>query len=237
MKLRKLSLVGLLFAASGTSSISSANWADRLRGVTTPTPETVDDVRYQFGEEYETLSAALRELLLSSSDAALQALGQRDGFLNQPEVKIPLPGLLEDSRTLLVGGGLMSQVDQLERSFNRIAEYVTAESRMFFVEAIATLSIDDSRALMVGSPDAASRYLRRLQGNHLAEQTLPLIREQLAARNETNLFSDILEQASIRIPTLSSLQDLDVAEYINQRLMEGIFWRMGREERNLRENS
>lgn len=186
-------------------------------------------------EEHVVLSRTVRDLLGESAVAALNSLGRRGGFLDNPKVRVPLPGVLEDAKSLVVGMGLSTQADGIERSFNRVAEAVAASALPIVQDSIAMLTIDDARALMVGAPDAASRYLRRVQGASIAEQLLPITREKLVARDETRLLPELVDLVAGRLPGANELRDLDLAVHITRYVIEGLFHRMGEEEKIIRE--
>jgi hypothetical protein len=218
-----------------STSASSASWADRLKGASTPSVDPAEDVARGFGEEHAILSEALRSLLQESAIGAVDSLGKRGGFLDNPRVRVPMPGILEDAKSLLLGMGLSGQTDRLERSFNRIAEAVLAEALPIVQDAIATLVIDDARALIIGAPDSASRYLRRIQGPTIGEQLLPITREKIAAHDESQLLSELVDQVSSRLPSVSEIRDFDLAMHISRYALDGLFLRLGEEEKRIRE--
>ena len=51
-----------------------------------------------------------------------------DGFLGNPKVRIPLPGLLDDAAKLLKATGQQKRVDELVTAMNRAAEAAVPEA-------------------------------------------------------------------------------------------------------------
>lgn len=235
MKYSLWSSVSVSLICFFSASASTASWADRLKGATAPGTDPAGEIAKGFGEEHAILSEALRGLLRETAVTAVDSLGKPGGFLDNPKVRVPLPGALEDAKSLLIGMGLSAQTDRLERSFNRIAESVAAEALPIVQEAIATLVIDDPRALIIGAPDSASRYLRRIQGPAIGEQLLPITREKIAANDESRLLSELLEQVSPRLPAASAIRDLDLGMHITRYLLDGMFVQLGEEEKKIRE--
>ena len=64
-------------------------------------------------------AAGIRVALERGANAAVSALGRTDGFLGNPQVRIPLPGYLEDAAKMLRLAGQQRRVDELVTAMNR----------------------------------------------------------------------------------------------------------------------
>ena len=67
-------------------------------------------------------STGLKVALEKGAIAAVALLGRPDGFLGNPNVRIPLPGYLEDMSRLLKNFGQGQRMEALVTSINRAAE-------------------------------------------------------------------------------------------------------------------
>ncbi len=67
-------------------------------------------------------SAGVKAALEKGALAAVALLGKPDGFLANPQVKIELPGFLEDAARVLRMTGQGRKVDELVTGMNRAAE-------------------------------------------------------------------------------------------------------------------
>jgi len=67
------------------------------------------------------IAAGLKEALAKGTTNAINSLGRNDGFWNNPKVRIPLPGKLEQAANLARKVGMGAKVDAFELSLNRAA--------------------------------------------------------------------------------------------------------------------
>jgi hypothetical protein len=72
----------------------------------------------------------LKTALETGALAAVKLLGRPDGFLGNPQVRIPLPGYLKDAAKLLSAFGQRRQVEELETAMNRAAENAVPLARI-----------------------------------------------------------------------------------------------------------
>ena len=110
----------------------------------------------------------LKAALTQAASTAVNTLGKPDGFLGNPEVRIPLPGKLEKAARKLRKLGMGKQTDALEMAMNRAAEAAVPEAKAMFVEAIRQMSVADAVSLLRGPDDAATQYFRGAMSEKLA---------------------------------------------------------------------
>src|SRR5262245_11094810 len=67
-------------------------------------------------------SSALKGALEKGAATAIQLLGRPDGFLGNPQVRIPLPQSLQGAAQMLSAIGFRKQIDEVQVSMNRAAE-------------------------------------------------------------------------------------------------------------------
>ena len=72
-------------------------------------------------------SSGVKAALTQGAEAAVALLGKPNGFLSNPQVRIPLPGQLADAAKLLKRFGMGQRVEELETTLNRAAEAVLGE--------------------------------------------------------------------------------------------------------------
>src|SRR5215212_9349557 len=66
-------------------------------------------------------SQGVKTAIETGALAAVGLLGKTDGFLNNPNVRIPLPGFLADAAKFLRAVGQGKRVEELEIAMNRAA--------------------------------------------------------------------------------------------------------------------
>lgn len=79
--------------------------------------------------------------------AAVDLLGRPDGFLGNPQLRIPLPGYLEDAAKLLRATGQGAKVDELFTAMNRAAEAAVPQARALLVQTVKGLVKGDAATI------------------------------------------------------------------------------------------
>jgi Protein of unknown function (DUF4197) len=67
-------------------------------------------------------SSGLKAALEKAGVAAIGILGKQDGFMGNDNVRIPLPGFLNDAAKIGKALGMGKKIDELKLSMNRAAE-------------------------------------------------------------------------------------------------------------------
>ena len=235
-------VLGLFAGALLIWPLSSAaqSWTERLKGavpVLPPAGETSTETSstvIPLDADYDVLVAGLREALGKGAMFAVDTAGKQGGFLDNPRIRIPMPGYLNDASSLIRGVGLGRYVDEFETSMNRAAEQAVPLAAPLLADAITQMSIEDARSILVGSPDAATRYLRRTTGEGLKNELAPLIAETMQNSGVTNAYSQLREQVTLRVPALEQSSSLDLNQYVTGKALDGLFTLIAVEEQKIR---
>lgn len=178
--------------------------------------------------------SGLKEALQVGVGNAVTEVGRVGGYLDNPEIRIPLPGSLEKSEKLLRLAGYGPQVDAFTQSMNRAAEKAAPQARDLFWQAIREMSIDDARQILGGGDTAATSYFKEKTSNRLREVFSPIIHESLAEVGATRYFQDLNARLQT-IPFGGSL-GFDLDSYVTSEALNGLFYVVGEEERKIRTN-
>jgi len=226
----------LFWPAAGAAQ----SWADRLKGavpglpITTETSSETATSTIPLDTEYDMMVAGLREALGKGALYAVETAGQSGGFLDNPRIRIPMPGYLNDASSLIRGVGLGRYVDEFEVSMNRAAEQAVPLAAPLLAQAISEMSIDDARSILVGAPDSATRYLRRTTGESLKAELQPLVTETMQNTGVTNAYTQLSEQVTNRVPTLERGSSFDINQYVTGKTLDGLFALIAVEEQKIR---
>src|SRR5512146_2044410 len=87
----------------------------------------------------------VREALERGAVAAVRQLGRSGGFLDNPKVRIPLPGLPADAGCLLKATGQGARVDERVVAMYRAAGAAVPEARILLVSSVRSRSVEDAR--------------------------------------------------------------------------------------------
>lgn len=190
-----------------------------LRAATAASTETADG-----------LKAALNQAVTT----AVTTLGKTDGFMGNPEVRIPLPGKLEKAAKKLRKLGMAKQTDALELAMNRAAEAAVPEAKILFVDAIKQMSVTDAIGLLRGPEDAATQYFRGAMSGKLTERFQPIVSKATANVQLAKQYKDVVGRASSL--GLVDEKDASLDAYVTRKAMDGLFLVMAREEAAIRKN-
>jgi hypothetical protein len=179
-------------------------------------------------------TSALRTALTQGAQAAVARLGAKDGFLGNPEVRIPLPGRLEKARKILKTVGLGPQADELVTSMNRAAEAAVPEAKTLLVDSVKQMSIADATSILTGPEDAATQYFKRTTSEKLAARFAPIVQKATAKVGVAKKYNDLAGQLSNY--GLVDPKDASIESYVTQKTLDGLFVMMAKEEAAIRKD-
>ncbi len=180
------------------------------------------------------VAAGLTEALVVGTDRVVGQLGQQGGFLDDPKVRIPLPGALEKAQSALKLAGMSGMVDDLEVRMNRAAEQATPVARDLVVDAIKGLTFQDAAGILSGPDDSATQYLEGKTGGELGELLHPIVDRALADAGAVKAFDGVVDQYQT-IPFASKLK-VDLSGHVVDYTKKAIFGYLAEEEAAIRTN-
>jgi len=181
------------------------------------------------------MASGLREALIQGADRAVNTLGQKDGFLQHPSLKIPIPPKLDPVAKGLRAVGQGKRVDAFETSLNRAAEAAVPAAREVVVDGIRNMTIEDARAILTGGDTAATDYLRRTGGDRIRDRIRPLVADATDQAQVTRYYKGFYEKAG----TLGQMVDMepyDIDNYVTDEATDALFTLIAEEERRIRED-
>lgn len=179
-------------------------------------------------------TGGLREALTQGAGAAVARLGRADGFLGNPQVKIPLPDGLRQAEGLLRGMGMGGQADELVDAMNRAAEAAVAQARPILVGAVKRMTVDDAKGILAGGDDSVTRYFRGATGAELSAKFLPIVKKATERVKLADKYNRIAARGA-RFGLVSE-KDARVENYVTERALDGLFFMIAEEERAIRRN-
>ena len=104
-------------------------------------------------------ASGVRVALERGALAAVALLGKTDGFLGNPQVRIPLPGFLKDAAKLLRATGQGRKLDELVTAMNRAAQLAVPMAKPLFVSTVKAMSVKDPLKVVRGGATSVTDYL------------------------------------------------------------------------------
>lgn len=182
----------------------------------------------------EEAANALKQALEQGTVKGVSVVSQVDGYLKNPEIKIPFPPEAENVEQKLRAIGLGNQVDEAVESLNRAAEDAASEAKDIFITAIKALTIQDAINIVKGEQDAATRFLEKTTTAELTAKFSPIINSSLQKVNATKYWGDVMGTYN-KIPFVKKVET-DLTAYVTQKAIDGLFVMIANEELNIRQN-
>ncbi len=181
----------------------------------------------------DQIAAGLKEALSIGAEKSANKLSATDGFLKDAAVKILLPDqVLEVERKLrMVGMGKL--LDNAITSMNRAAEDASKSAAPIFVSAVKGMSIQDALGILKGKDTSATAYLRKATTQELTTTFRPIIEKSLVKFDASKYWKDVFSAYN----KLSATPvNTDLNAYVTERALNGLFYYVAQEEKNIREN-
>lgn len=221
-KIKRL-FVLLLFIAMGCSTAQINKAISDIGKISGNEPPTASEV-----------AEGLKEALVKGISVGADQVAQLDGYLKNPEIKIPFPPDVKKVEDRLRQVGMGNEVDKFVNTLNRGAEDAAREAKPIFISAIQQLTIEDAWGILKGQPDAATQYLKRTTSTQLKDKFKPVIRNSLNKVNATRYYSDLVNTYN-KIP-LTEKVNPNLDDYATDLAIQGLFVMIAREEKNIRQD-
>ncbi len=182
----------------------------------------------------EEAASGIREALIKGTTTGVETVSKIDGYFKNPEIRIPFPPEAREIEQNLRAVGLGNKVDEAVLSINRAAEDAAVEAKSIFISAIKNLTLRDVFNIVNGEKDAATRYLSKNTSEQLAVQFRPKIETSLDKVDATKYWDDVMTSYN-KIPFVKKMNP-DLAEYVTEKAIEGLFIMIAREEERIRKD-
>jgi hypothetical protein len=176
------------------------------------------------------LKAALEQGAL----AAVGLLGRPDGFLGNPQVRIPLPGVLQQAAQFLKAMGRGKQVEELEVAMNRAAEAAVPMAKDMLVRAAKSITVEDARRILTGGETSVTNFFAGKTREPLTVKFLPVVTTAIQKVGLAQKYNAIAGKVSGT--RLVSKQDANLEHYVTGKSLDGLYFMIGEEEKKIRAN-
>ena len=177
-------------------------------------------------------AAGVREALERGADSAVSLLGRPDGFLGNPQVRIPLPGALNSAASMLRAIGQERRVDELVTAMNRAAEAAVPMARPLLVNAVKSMSVEDAVRIVRGGDTSVTDFFAAKTRGPLAERFLPIVAEQTRKVSLAAKYDAVASTGSAF--GLIKPEDANVEQYVTRKALDGLYLMIGQEEKKIR---
>lgn len=181
-------------------------------------------------------AAGIRAALNEGTGSAIAQVARTGGYLNDPQIRIPLPPRLADVQTSLARYGLSGILDDLQTQLNRGAEAAAPQARSIFLDAIRTMTITDALGIVRGGPTSATDYFRGRTMPQLVSLFGPPMTRALEQAGAIDTFDRLVARLSAvpLAPQLGADAKQDLIDHGVEEGLDGLFYYVAREEAAIR---
>lgn len=211
----------------------AVDWGDMLKGVMekSSSQSSHSSVDALSGAE---INGGLKEALTRGADAAVAQLGQKNGFLGDARLKIPLPPSLKKAEQAMHMLGMGKQADQLVLAMNRAAEAAVPEAKSLLVDAVSNMTLEDAKGILTGGNTSATDFFRAKTETNLIERFLPVVKtttDKSDLAKQYNRYAGKAAQFNLVDKDQTSVED-----YVTREALDRLYTLIGEKEAAIRAN-
>lgn len=176
----------------------------------------------------------LKEALEIGTSSAVNAVSKTDGYLKNPQIKIPLPENVKNVEKILRATGFGGQVDEFEVSMNRAAERAAPEAKNIFWDAIKQMTFTDARKILDGQDNAATMYFKGKTSDRLQKNFKPITHQAMSEVGATHYYQSLDDR--IKTVPFADQMSFDLDQYVTDKALGGLFLMLAEEEKKIRQD-
>ncbi|PIF01525.1 MAG: hypothetical protein CR994_00870 [Maribacter sp.] len=178
------------------------------------------------------IAQGLREALNMGIEKQVTRLTKADGFYKNELVKIMLPEELQKVDKTLRDIGLGNLADEGLKVLNRAAEDAVGEATPIFMDAVKGITFNDAKNILMGSDDAATRYLTNTTQTALYNKFNPIIKNSFEKVGADQIWNNLI--AKYNSLPLTRKVNPDLTDYVTNEALNGVYTMIAIEEKEIR---
>ncbi|MDP4218384.1 MAG: DUF4197 domain-containing protein [Bacteroidota bacterium] len=186
------------------------------------------------GLSSDDIVGGLKQALSQGAQKSTDKLSAADGFFKDAAVKILFPPEAEKVERTLRSAGFGAKVDETILDINRAAESAAKSAAPIFLNAIRNMSVQDGLGILRGTDTSATAYLRKSTVAQLIAAFRPVIEDALQKAGATQAWKSVFDVYN-KNPFAKKV-NTDLPGYVTLKALDGIFFYVAREEKNIRQN-
>jgi hypothetical protein len=179
-------------------------------------------------------SQGLKLALEHGATAAVGLLGKLDGFLGNPQVRIPLPKSLADAAKLLKTLGQGKRIEELEVAMNRAAEAAVPLAKEMLINAVKSMSVTDAKNILTGGATSVTTFFADKTRAPLGVRFLPVVTTATQKVGLAEKYNRVAAKASGM--GLVAKEDATIEQYVTRKSLDGLYFMIGEQEKRIRQN-
>lgn len=202
----------------------------------------------------ELITKAFKQALKIGVEKAVDTLGQKGGFMDNPAVHIPLPPPFSQMETMIRASGGGEMIDEFILSMNRAAAQAAPQTAGIFVSTIDDMSFNDAADILMMDGSPATDYFKKHTREDLKKLITPIIIKEMKTNKVYKYYDAVKKVADPGIKTFAKASNfmgmaeklhmkkhipqdgVNIEEYVTNHTIDGIFLMIGQSEKMIRTN-
>lgn len=181
------------------------------------------------------IDAGLRQALEIGTNRVASQIGVTDGYWNDPQIQIPLPGRLGQVQNELGKLGLAGPLDDLQLRMNRAAENAVPAGKKIVIDAVQSITIEDALGILRGGDSAATDFLRGRTEASLRQTFTPFVENALESSGAYQALDSVTSSQPLLAVAATDYKS-DLTTFAVQYGLDGLFTYLAVEEQKIRDN-
>lgn len=178
-------------------------------------------------------SQGIKAALTQGAQVAVSQLGQSGGFLNNPQLRIPLPGYMGEAAKMMRRFGQGRYVDEVEQGINRAAELAVPMGKDVLLDAVQHMTVDDAKRILSGGEHSVTTFFMDKTRQPLTQRFLPVVTQATGQVGVVQQYNQLVGKASSFGVSSAAL---DLNQYVTGKTLDGLYAVIAEQERAIRQN-
>lgn len=199
--------------------------------------EALPSLQQQNSLDNSTIVKGLKEALATGTERAVTEVAKPDGYFGNQLIKILLPDKVQQAADLLGEIGYQKQVDEFVLSMNRAAENAAPKAASFLSDAIRQMTVEDAKGILSGGDTAATKFFEQKTRSQLFDAFKPTVTNSMDQVGTARAYKEMIgKYETIPMASLVGTPSLDLDTYVTNKALDGLFIKVGEEEKKIRTN-
>ncbi len=202
----------------------------------------------------DLITKAFKQALKIGVNKAVDTLGKKGGFMDNPAVRIPLPPPFSQMESMIRAAGGGEMMDEFILSMNRAAARAAPQTAGIFVDSIDDMTFNEAADILMMDGSPATDYFKKHTREDLKELITPIIIKEMKTNQVYKYYDAVKEIADPMVKSFAKMtnfmgmakklgvkkyipQDaVNIEEYITEHTIDAIYLMIAQSEKMIRTN-
>jgi hypothetical protein len=202
----------------------------------------------------DLITKAFKQALKIGVNKAVDTLGKKGGFMDNPAVRIPLPPPFSQMESMIRAAGGGDMMDEFILSMNRAAARAAPQTAGIFVTSIDDMTFNEAADILMMDGSPATDYFKKHTREELKDLITPIIIKEMKTNKVYKYYDAVKEIADPMVKSFAKMtnfmgmakklgvkkyipQDaVNIEEYVTDHTIDAIYFMIAQSEKMIRTN-